>query len=115
MTPVSCPARWLNATVPAGLLGATVHAAVARHEIQQKSQRQQAKYRELAREGKPFAGGPRPFGYRSGGMEVEPVEAKMTREATQRVIGGGSLMSIIRDWSSAGVSPLAAVSGPTLR
>jgi len=88
---------------------------VARHEIQQKSQRQQAKYRELAREGKPFAGGPRPFGYRSGGMEVEPVEAKMTREATQRVIGGGSLMSIIRDWSSAGVSPLAAVSGPTLR
>lgn len=50
-----------------------------------------------------YRGGPRPFGYEADGVTVRPAEAKLIEEATDVVIGGGSLRGLCRDWTEKGV------------
>jgi DNA invertase Pin-like site-specific DNA recombinase len=66
------------------------------------SERVSLKKRELAERGLPPGGGARPFGYVSGGMEVDEAEAVLIREAAW-ILAGQSLYVICDDWESRGI------------
>jgi site-specific DNA recombinase len=102
-------------------------AVAAQYESELKSERLKLKHDELRRAGK-WAGGRRPFGYRVVGtklhsrkradctrtdddtcplveceLELEPNEADAIRQAAQRVLRGGSLTGLQRDWVRRGI------------
>ena len=84
---------------PEGRLTARIVGSVARKESEDKSRRLRRKAEELAITGK-VGGGTRPFGYKTGGMEVDEVEAALVREAARRVLGGERLHAIKTDWTA---------------
>lgn len=71
-------------------------ATFARMEIEQKSERHRAQIDQAARAGKP-GGGPRAFGYRKGGMELDPAEAPIVEEMYARFLAGAGLGELC-DW-----------------
>jgi DNA invertase Pin-like site-specific DNA recombinase len=85
-----------------GRMTARVVGAVARHESEQKSERLRHQREQSARAGLPN-GGPRPFGYEPGGLTIRRSEAGAVREATRRVLRGGSLRSIAVDFNARGI------------
>ena len=93
----------IDMSTPAGRLVADVLSGVARHEIDQKGDRQRRAQQQAAQLGKP-AGGPRAFGYERDGMTVREDEARHLREAYRTLIQGGSLKSIAKRWNEAGVT-----------
>jgi hypothetical protein len=82
---------------------ARVVGAVARHESEHKAERIRRKRLEEAREGRRNGGGKRIFGYKPGGLEVEPVEAEAIRAGADAIIGGASAYSVARSWNEAGL------------
>lgn len=88
-------------------------AVAAQYESELKSERLQAKHAELRAAGK-WRGGLRPFGYlleeyivrTAKGREVKtrlvlnPTEVDLIREAASRILMGGSLSGIVRDWAA---------------
>lgn len=64
--------------------------------------------REAALAGRPERGGRRPFGLTDDWTKVIPKEAKLIREAAERVLAGESLRGICLDWNRRG---LRAVGG----
>lgn len=74
-------------------------ANVAEFETARKSERQLAKARQMAQAGRANGGGPRPFGYEAGGVQVNVGEADLIREATRRILDGDSVYGIVRDWN----------------
>jgi site-specific DNA recombinase len=56
---------------------------------------------QIAREGG-YLGGPRPFGYRDGGMELEPTEVALIAEGIRMILRGRSLRSVVKLWNEAG-------------
>jgi site-specific DNA recombinase len=97
-------------------------AVAAQYESELKSERLKLKHDELRRTGK-WAGGRRPFGYRVVGtklhsrkradctrsdddtcplveceLELEPTEAEAIRQAAQRILRGGSITGLQREW-----------------
>jgi len=85
-----------------GKLHARIMGDVARHEIDSKSERQARATQQAAQDGRP-GGGPRPFGYRADGIEVDPVEAREVSEAFQSLLAGTPLRGIVRDLNRRGV------------
>lgn len=83
---------------PEGRLHARIIGAVARKESEDKSRRLRRKHDEIAATGK-ANGGRRAFGYKADRVTVDPAEAKLVREAAQRVLAGDSLYSIMNDWT----------------
>jgi site-specific DNA recombinase len=102
-------------------------AMAAQYESELKSERLKLKHAELRRDGK-WQGGQRPFGYRVVGtklhsrkradctrsnddpcplveceLELEPNEAEAIRRAAQRILCGGSLTGVQRDWARRGI------------
>jgi site-specific DNA recombinase len=102
-------------------------AVAAQYESELKSERLKLKHLELRRGGK-WQGGQRPFGYRVVGtklhsrkranctrtdndvcplveceLELKPVEAEEIHRAAQRILHGGSLTGIQRDWAQRGI------------
>jgi hypothetical protein len=75
--------------------------SVARSEIERKGERHRAAARQLAERGLPMPG-VRAFGYGPDNVTPDPVEAPLVVEAYERVLAGGSLASIARDWNAAG-------------
>ena len=92
----------IDLSTPSGRLNATMFASVARYEVERSAERLRSAKDQQARDGK-FRGGPRPFGYKDGGMELEPAEADALREAAAHVLAGGSLMSVTKRWAIDGV------------
>ncbi|GIN05594.1 serine recombinase [Planomonospora venezuelensis] len=92
----------VDLSTPSGRAVAKTLGAWAQHEVELKSERQKAKNLQLAEAGLP-KGGARPFGYEQDGMTLRDDEADVVREATERVIAGDSLASIIRDLNERGV------------
>lgn len=86
----------------AGRLHARIMGSVARHEIEHKSERQTLAARQAAQLGKP-TGGPRPFGYRAGGMALDDREAPAVRRAYADLLAGVSLREVGRQWDAAGL------------
>jgi site-specific DNA recombinase len=105
----------LDLSTAAGRLTASILIAAARHEIEQKSERQRRASRQAAEQGR-RVGGRRPFGYgKVVGTDPgtgKPVrdynaliddEAKALRDAYDAVLHGVSLGRIARDWNDRGL------------
>jgi DNA invertase Pin-like site-specific DNA recombinase len=91
----------LDLATPAGRLTADVLASVARHEIEQKSDRQKRAVKQAAAQGR-RVGGRRAFGYHLD-MTPHPIEAKAVRDAYQALLSGASFGAIARDWNQRGL------------
>ena len=88
-----------------GRMNARMLGVVAQAESEHKAERIRRKQQQSTEAGV-WIGGTRPFGWRikKGGIpEVDEAEAAMIRNAAERLIEGGSLGSIIREWNAAGV------------
>jgi site-specific DNA recombinase len=86
-----CRGSDMDMSTPAGRLAADILASVARHEIEQKSDRQKRRNKQAADAGKPPQR--RAFGYTENGMELIPDEAKAVRDAYSKVLAGMTLVA----------------------
>lgn len=95
----------LDLSTAAGRLTASILIAAARHEIEQKSERQVRAQRQAAEQGR-WTGGRRRFGYEDDGKTIREAEAVVLREAYERIVAAGgtgvSLGAIARAWNTAG-------------
>jgi hypothetical protein len=86
-----------------------IRGADARWESEHRAERVALKHAELRAAGK-YWDGQRPFGYQvvpvvvdgkvHHRLELDEPEADLTRAAAMRVLTGGSLSAIVRDWST---------------
>jgi len=94
----------VDLTTATGRMVATIIAAVAAAEVEQKAARQ-----VLANRQKALAGGRtkgvRPFGYEDDGVTVREGEAAAIREAARDVLDGATLSSVARAWRERGFRP----------
>jgi DNA invertase Pin-like site-specific DNA recombinase len=88
---------------PTGRYLADNLGALARMEIEIKSDRQKRAVRQAAAAGR-RVGGRRPFGYEPDGMTVRPVEAAGVRAAYTSVLAGEPLAAIVRTFNDAGLA-----------
>ncbi|MFC7763543.1 recombinase family protein [Catellatospora bangladeshensis] len=101
----------MDLSTPAGRLTASVLASVARHEIEQKSDRQRRAALQAAEQGR-RVGGRRPFGYEQDGQTVRESEASAIRDAYTAVLEGVPLAQVAADWNSRGLhTPQASRDG----
>lgn len=92
----------LDLSTAAGRYTASILIANARHEIEQKSERQRRASIQAAEQGR-RTGGRRPFGYEPDGMTVRETEAKAVRDAYDAVLSGVPLGRIATDWNGRGL------------
>jgi site-specific DNA recombinase len=95
-----------------GRLHFRIKGAIARHESEHRSERVILKHAELRAAGK-WQGGQRAFGYRvvpalvdnkiKFHLELDEAEAELIREAARRILQGGSLAGIAKDWAHRGI------------
>ena len=95
-----------------GRLHFRIKGAIARHESEHRAERVALKHAELRAAGK-WQGGQRAFGYQvvpvlADGevryhLEVDEDEAELVREAARRILQGGSLAGIVKDWAQRGI------------
>jgi site-specific DNA recombinase len=93
----------IDMSSPAGRLTADVLASVARHEIEQKSDREKRAALQAAQMGK-RRGGRRPFGYEPDGVTLRPAEAELISSGYADLLAGASLSSIQRAWNGTGLT-----------
>lgn len=94
----------LDPSTGEGRFGARILGAVAAKESDDKSRRIRRKHEELARDGKNAGGGYRPFGFESDRVTIRESEARLIREAAERLLAGASMRGILKDWQAAGVT-----------
>lgn len=92
----------MDLTTPAGRLTASVLASVARHEIEQKSDRQKRAALQAQEAGLP-SGGRRPFGYEADRMTIRENEAAALRQAYGHILAGIPLARIADALNVAGL------------
>jgi len=102
-TVATCTAGDYDLSTPDGRFTARILGSVARKESDDKSRRLRRKHLELAEAGHISGGGTRPFGYESDRRTVNRSEAKLVREAAERVLAGESIRGIATDWNARGV------------
>lgn len=90
--------REVDLSTDNGRLFARIKGAVARAEVERKSERTKAANLQAAEQGRP-PGGTRPFGFEGDKMTHRTSEARALRQATLDVLGGESLHEIARDWN----------------
>lgn len=93
----------LDLSNAAGRLTASILIAAARHEIEQKSERQQRAALQAAQQGRRI-GGRRPFGYDADGVTIREVEAAAVQGAYEALLSGVSLGRIAREWNERGLA-----------
>jgi DNA invertase Pin-like site-specific DNA recombinase len=86
-----------------GLLVARIKGAVAAEEARKIAERVERRCLQRATEGG-AQGGARPFGYEKGGLILVESEAVLIRQAADRILEGGSLTSIAKEWNETGVA-----------
>jgi DNA invertase Pin-like site-specific DNA recombinase len=99
----TCSAGEYDLSTASGRMVARVAGAVARHESEQKSERLRRQRAQAALAGQLSGGGRRAFGYTRDGKELVGAEAKLVREATDRVLAGESLRTLAGDWNARGI------------
>jgi site-specific DNA recombinase len=92
----------MDMSTPAGRMTTDILAAVARSEIETKSDRQKRAHQQAAEQGRRVTGA-RPFGYTADGMAFKEPEAQAVRDAYQWLLDGVSLGQIARRWNDAGL------------
>lgn len=76
----------------------------AMYEAELLGERVTRERRARAAEGRPTAGGLRPFGYEADKVTLHPLEAPLVADAAERVAAGESLWRIAEEWNQAGVT-----------
>jgi DNA invertase Pin-like site-specific DNA recombinase len=89
-----------------------IKGAVARHESEHRAERVRLKHEELRAAGK-YWGGQRGFGHRvvpviigdrvTRRIELDEDEAELIRAAARRVLRGGSISAIVKEWATSGI------------
>lgn len=92
----------VDLATPEGMLRAGMLGQIARYESAHKSERLVRQEQQAAEQGK-WRGGPRPFGYKAGAQELEPLEARAIEQAYAAVIDGATLASIVQQWKIEGL------------
>lgn len=77
-------------------------AVDAQHESEEIGERVRDSKADNVTQGT-FRGGPRPFGYLDGGMEVHEAEKRAVEAAMDALLAGDSLRSICRSWVEQGI------------
>lgn len=101
-TAIVTTADGVDTSTEGGRLVARILASVAQGEVERKGARQKAAAKQAADQGR-WIGGRRPFGYREGAKEADPIESALVRGAYSAILDGESLHSIAKDWNAAGV------------
>lgn len=91
----------LDLSTPAGRLTADILSGVARHEIDQKSDRQKRAVSQAAAAGK-WVGGRRPFGFEPDGVTIRETEADALKAAYKDILAGVKLARIARALNAKG-------------
>ncbi|GAA2726314.1 recombinase family protein [Actinocorallia aurantiaca] len=91
----------LDMSTPNGRLVAEIMASVAKHEIDQKGDRQRRAVEQAAEKGL-WVSGRKPFGYEPDGMTVRPVEAAAVKAGYTALLSGVPLGQIAREWNAQG-------------
>lgn len=102
----------MDLSTPAGRLAADILASVARHEIEQKSDRQTRAQTQAAAQGR-RVGGRRPFGYEADGVTVKPCEAQAIIDGYTSLLAGEPLAVIARRWNALGLRSGQTAYAPT--
>lgn len=92
----------IDLSTPSGRAVARTLGAWARYESEHRSERVASRREKIAAAGT-FLGGTRPFGYRSGGMALEPEEAAAVIEGTAAILRGESLRAVTAEWNRRGL------------
>lgn len=92
----------LDLSTPSGRMVARQLGAVARFESEHKSDRVRTARRDAALAGR-WQGGARPFGFEADGTTIRPSEAAEIVKATNVLLAGGSLRSVVHDLNQRGV------------
>lgn len=92
----------LDMSTPAGRFTADMLASVARHEIEEKSDRYRRAAVQAAQQGR-RVGGRRPFGYEADGMTVREDEAALIRAGYAAILAGSTIAALARAWNEAGL------------
>lgn len=79
----------------------------AMYEAELLGERVARERKTRAAEGRPTAGGLRPFGYEADKVTPHPTEAALVTDAAQRVAAGESLWAIAEEWNMAGLTTTA--------
>lgn len=87
-----------------GRLTADIMSAVARNEIEVKSERQIRQAAQQAERGLPGAVGQRAFGYSVDGLHLDPIEARVLQQIYDRWLTGEGTGSIARWLNSSGLA-----------
>jgi DNA invertase Pin-like site-specific DNA recombinase len=106
----------LDLSSPSGRAVARTLGAWARYESEHKSDRLKRKHLQIAEDGQD-AGGGRPFGYEPDRRTIRLAEAVLVRDAAERVLAGGSLRGLCRDWDTRGIPTVTGArwSAPVMR
>jgi site-specific DNA recombinase len=91
----------LDLATASGRMVARIVGATARHELEHMSERRKAGKARAAAAGH-WRGGRRPFGYARDGVTVVPEEAGLIASATEAILAGASVASVVRAWKAAG-------------
>ncbi|MCA1702853.1 MAG: recombinase family protein, partial [Actinobacteria bacterium] len=75
--------------------------AWARFESEHKGERIRAARRQAAEQGR-WQGGCRPFGFDADGTTIRPAEATAIAQASEAIVSGASLRSVVRDLNETG-------------
>jgi len=92
----TCRSGEIDLSTSSGRLVARLLGAVARHEVELKGERQSAKMRQLAMDGRNTGGGSRPFGWNKDRMTLDRVEAQVIRDLAGMAIAGTTLSGLSR-------------------
>lgn len=98
----TCKAGHIDFSTASGQLVAGMLAVAAKHEVAHMVERQKSSHTRRAIEGR-YRGGRRPFGFEADGVTLRPLEASAIHDATDRVLRGESLRSIVRAWNLQGL------------
>ncbi|MCA1836684.1 MAG: recombinase family protein [Actinobacteria bacterium] len=91
----------LDLATPSGRAVARTLCAWARFESEHKGERVRAARRQAAEQGR-WQGGCRPFGFEADGTTIRPAEAAAIVHASEAIVAGASLRSVVRDLNEAG-------------
>jgi DNA invertase Pin-like site-specific DNA recombinase len=91
----------LDLATPSGRAVARTLCAWARFESEHKGERVRAARRQAAEQGR-WQGGCRPFGFEPDGTTLRPAEAAAIAQASEALVAGASLRSVVRELNEAG-------------
>ncbi|GGM65006.1 serine recombinase [Longimycelium tulufanense] len=94
-------AGYLDLSTPSGRMVARQLGAVARFESEHKGERIRRARRQAAQAGR-WQGGARPFGFEADGETVRADEAAEIAKATDAILAGATLRSVVRDLNERG-------------